>query len=181
MTGGSSVGQTPATGGAKDVQPTLEALAPIDRAIVEVLRRDARTPNNAIAAEVGVAPSTCLTRIRRLERIGAIRGYHADVDLHALATPLQAMISVRLRAGARHRLRAFTEQTRARPEVLNVFFVAGTDDFLIHVAVPDAGRLRDFVEDHLSANIEVAATQTQLIFEHVRGAGWPTPGTIASA
>ncbi len=164
----------------KDLQPTLEPLAPIDRAIVDVLRRDARTPNNAIAAEVGIAPSTCLTRIRRLERIGAIRGYHADVDLHALATPLQAMISVRLRAGARHRLRAFTEQTRGRPEVLNVFFVAGTDDFLIHVAMPDAGRLRDFVEDHLSANIEVAATHTQLIFEHVRGAGWPAQGTIAS-
>jgi DNA-binding Lrp family transcriptional regulator len=145
-------------------------MAAVDLMIIDILRRNARTPNNAIAARVGIAPSTCLGRIRDLERSGTIRGYHADIDLEALGTPLQAMVAVRLRAGARHRLREFTDQIRARQEVLNIYFLAGTDDFLIHVALPDTVALRDFVLDQLSANPEVAATQTNLIFEHSRGA-----------
>lgn len=146
-----------------------DRLAPVDRLIVDVLRREARTPNNAVAARVGVAPSTCLGRIRALEDAGVIRGYHADIDPAALGQPLQAMIAVRLRSGARHRLRQFTDQIIARAEVLNVFFLAGNDDFMLHVAVADTAGLRDLVLDELSSNPEVAATQTNLIFEHVRG------------
>ena len=134
-----------------------------------MLRRDARTPNNAVAAEVGVAPSTCHARIRLLESRGVIRGYHAEVALGAIGTPLQAMIAVRLRAGARDKLARFTADLTAHSQVLSVYFLAGHDDFLIHVAVPDTETLREFVLEELSANPEVAATQTNLIFEHVLG------------
>ncbi len=146
-------------------------LPPIDARILAILRRNARTPNNAIAAEVGVAPSTCLARTRALEKSGAIRGYHAEVDPATWGAPLQFLVSVRLRAGARHRLREFTEQMRSRPEVLNIYFLGGSDDFLLHVAVADSQHIRDFILDQLSANPEVASTQTNMIFEHVRGAG----------
>lgn len=143
--------------------------------ILDVLRRDARTPNNAIAQQVGIAPSTCLGRIRELERIGVLLGYHADIDPDAVGAPLQAMVSVRLRAGARHLLREFTEQLRVRSEVLNVFFLGGHDDFLIHIALADSAGLRDFVLDQLSSHPEVAATQTNIIFEHTRGSAWSKP------
>lgn len=140
--------------------------------IIDILRRNARTPNNAIAAEVGLAPSTCLGRLRELERRGVIRGYHADVDLDALGAALQAMIAVRLGAGARQQLRGFTDPIRTHPAVLNIYFLAGNDDFLIHVALADSAALRDFVLDQLSASPEVASTQTTIIFEHVRGTAW---------
>ena len=80
------------------------ALAPVDRAILAVLRENARLPNNAIAARVGVAPSTCLARIRSLEERGVILGYHTDIDPTVTGGAIQAMIAVRLRAGARDRL-----------------------------------------------------------------------------
>lgn len=140
--------------------------------IIDILRRNARTPNNAIAAEVGLAPSTCLGRLRELERRGVIRGYHADVDLDALGAALQAMVAVRLGAGARHQLRGFTDHIRTHPAVLNIYFLAGNDDFLIHVALADSTALRNFVLDQLSAYPEVASTQTTIIFEHVRGTAW---------
>lgn len=143
-------------------------LTPLDLQILQALRRDARIPNNALAAQVGVAPSTCHTRVRKLERDGVIRGYHAEVDLEALGTPLQAMVSVRVRAGARHLLRDFTGRMTARPEVLDVYFLAGVDDFLVHLAVASATELRDFVLDQLSSNPEVASTQTNIVFDHVR-------------
>ncbi|GGM13232.1 putative transcriptional regulator, AsnC family protein [Nakamurella endophytica] len=149
--------------------PATDGLDEVDRRIVAVLAADARTPNNALAAQVGVAASTCLARVRALRDRGVIRGYHADIDPAALGRPLQAMIAVRVQAGARSRMTLFTERVRRRPEVVDVYFLAGADDFLLHVATADAAALRDFVVDELSAHDEVALTETNLIFEHVRG------------
>src|SRR6476646_1888487 len=145
------------------------ALDPIDRRILAALVRDARIANNALAAEVGIAPSTCLGRVRAMREAGVLRGYHADLDPDAIGVPLQALIAVRLRAGARDRMRLFTERMQRRPEVRNISFLAGADDFLLDVATGDSAALRTFVVDQLSDHPEVALTETNLIFEHVRG------------
>jgi DNA-binding Lrp family transcriptional regulator len=139
----------------------------IDRHIVYELARDARIANNALAERVGIAPSTCLGRVRSLRERGVIRGYHADVDPAALGRPLQAMIAVRLQSHARSRIRGFVAGVAGLPEVLNVFFLAGKDDFLLHVAAASTAALRDFVET-LSSNGDVSYTETSLIFEHIR-------------
>src|SRR5215469_9168574 len=127
----------------------------IDRHIVHELARDARLPNNALAERVGIAPSTCLGRVRSLRERGVIRGYHADVDPAALGRPLQAMIAVRLQSTARAHIRTFAGEVARLPEVLNVFFLAGKDDFLLHVAAASTEGLRDFVAE-LSSEADVA-------------------------
>jgi len=139
----------------------------IDRHIVRELARDARMANNALAERVGIAPSTCLGRVRSLRERGVIRGYHADVDQAAIGRPLQAMIAVRLQSHARSRIRGFVAGVAGLPEVLNVFFLAGKDDFLLHVAAASTSALREFVET-LSSNTDVSYTETSLIFEHIR-------------
>jgi len=139
-----------------------------DRVILQELAMDARLRNNALAQRTGIAPSTCLARVRALRERGVIRGYHADIDPAALGRPLQAMVAVRLQSTARGHIRAFVAGVATMPEVLNVFFLAGKDDFLLHVAAASTQGLRDFVET-LSANADVAYTETSLIFEHVRG------------
>jgi DNA-binding Lrp family transcriptional regulator len=139
----------------------------IDQHIVRELARDARIANNALAERVGIAPSTCLGRVRSLRERGVIRGYHADVDPAALGRPLQAMIAVRLQSHARSRIRVFVAEVAGLPEVLNVFFLAGKDDFLLHVAAASTASLREFVEK-LSSNGDVSYTETSLIFEHIR-------------
>ena len=150
----------------RDARPAAY-LDDTDRRILRELVRDARLPNNALAQRVGIAPSTCLGRVRALREQGAIRGYHADVDPAAIGRPLQAMVAVRLQAHARGHIRAFVAEEARLPEVLNVFFLAGKDDFLLHVAAESTAALRDFVE-RLSPNADVAYTETSLIFEHVR-------------
>ena len=142
-----------------------------DRRILRLLERDARVPNNALAAAVGIAPSTCLGRVRAMREAGIIRGFHAEIDPAALGRGLQAMIAVRMQGGARGELAAFARRIAERPEVRDVYFVAGADDFLIHVAVRDTATLRAFVVDQLSAQTEVALTETSLIFEHLPAAG----------
>ena len=127
-------------------------------------------PNSALAEAVGIAPSTCHGRVRRLQDVGVIRGFHADIDPAAIGLPLQAMISVTLQAGARGRIRTFVQHIRQRPQVIDVYFLAGADDFIIHVAARDTDDLRSFVLDDLNSDADVAGTQTSLIFEHLRGA-----------
>ncbi|MGA9874174.1 MAG: Lrp/AsnC family transcriptional regulator [Rhodococcus sp. (in: high G+C Gram-positive bacteria)] len=149
-----------------DVQrPRLDE---IDHILIDALRRDARMPNNALAAAAGIAPSTALGRVRSLVERGVIRGFHAEIDPEALGQGIQAMISVRLQADARKRISEFGKQIASLEEVLNIYFIAGSDDFLIQVATVDTGALRHFVVDNLSAHPAVAATETILIFEHVR-------------
>ena len=162
---GDAASAGPAGGGAG--QGGAGELDDIDRHIVRELARDARIANNALAERVGIAPSTCLGRVRSLRERGVIRGYHADVDPAALGRPLQAMIAVRLQSHARSRIRGFVAEVAGLPEVLNVFFLAGKDDFLLHVAAASTSSLRDFVET-LSSNGDVSYTETSLIFEHIR-------------
>ncbi len=129
-----------ALGQPNTVRTDVGDLDDVDRHIVRELARDARTPNNALAERVGIAPSTCLGRVRSLRERGVIRGYHADVDPAALGRPLQAMIAVRLQGHARGHIRSFVAGVAGLPEVLNVFFLAGKDDFLLHVAAASTHR-----------------------------------------
>jgi DNA-binding Lrp family transcriptional regulator len=139
----------------------------IDREILRVLAADARALTSTLAAHVGLAPSTCLMRVRRLRDSGVIRGFHAELSPQALGRPLQAIISVRLQAHARARIGSFSRQFAALPGVLNVFFLAGVNDFQIHVAAKSPDDLRELVVKHLSASHDVATTETNLIFEHI--------------
>src|SRR3954469_10246760 len=140
----------------------------VDRRILRELAADARIPNNALAERVGVAPSTCLGRVRALRESGVIRGYHADVDPAALGRPIQAMISVRLQSHARGHIPAFMAKIATLPEVLNVFFLGGADDFHVHIAATSTDNLREFVVVNLSGDPDVALTETNLIFDHIR-------------
>ncbi len=156
-------------GGADGAPSKLVQLDDLDRRLLQLLAANARMPNNALAAELGVAPSTCLGRMRALREAGVIRGYHADIDQVALGQGLQALVAVRLSSGARDQITAFLERIKARPEVQSVFFLAGADDFLLHVSAADAHQLRDFVVEELSTDPAVALTETNLVFEHIRG------------
>lgn len=161
----SSLPEPPAPATPNEVRPAADD---VDRRILTELLRDGRIANNALAERVGIAPSTCLARVRALRDRGAIRGFFADVDPGALGRPLQAMIAVTLSSDSRARISSFAASLSARPQVLNIFFLAGAHDFLLHVAARDTAELREFVVEELSSRAEVAATETNLIFEHVR-------------
>ena len=147
-----------------DVRPLIDET---DRRILEVLAVEARIPNNALAERVGIAPSTCLSRVRSLLELGVIRGFHADIDPEAVGRPIQAMIAVRLQVDARDAIHSFSRHLAEMPQVRNIFFIAGGHDFLVHRGVKDTTELREFVVVNLSGNPEVAATETNFIFEHL--------------
>lgn len=149
-----------------------EPLDRIDVKILKALQKDGRLSNKELAAHVGLAPSSCLERVRRLRKQGVLEGFTARVDPAAMGIGLQAMIAVRLRSHKAEINRAFATQALALREVLSVYYVAGPEDFQVHVAVRDAAHLRDLVA--LIPELgEVAHIQTALIFEHHKAQALP--------
>ena len=160
---------TPLTRSAPQDRRPRDELDDLDRRLLALLRENARMTNQALSEALGVAPSTCLARMKGLQRSGVIRRFTVEVDPRALGSTIEALISVRLRPGARHLMSAFGEGLRSVPEVSQFFFLAGSDDFLIHVTARDTDHIRQFVLEHLSSHQAVASTQTSLVFEHVQG------------
>lgn len=146
----------------------------VDRRLLALLQGDARRSNKELAAAVGLAPSTCLARVRRLER-DVVRGYHAELDPLAIGLQVEAMISVRLRLHAREAFDTFAAHLRSRPEVVGFWSIGGEIDFLVHVAVEDVRALQDLTRDAFTSRDEVFRISTSLVFEHHRS-GLPLPG-----
>ena len=154
----------------------------LDTAILRELQADARRTNRDVAAAVGVAPTTALDRTRALRDRGVIRGATLDVDLAAIGRPVQALVAVRIRPPTRRNIEGFRSWVVALPETLGVFVTTGTEDFLVHVAVPDNEALYGFVIDRLTERPEVVDVRTSVVFEHIRRRRVdPAPAAVRSA
>ncbi len=141
-----------------------------DREILAALANNARLSNKELAARVGLAPSSCHERVRRLVQSGAILGFHAVVNPAALGYGIEAMIAVRLPQHSRQNFDAFRDYVITIPEVVDVYHVSGEIDFLVHVVAQDAQHLRDLALDRFLSRPEVGHIETELIFDHVRPA-----------
>jgi DNA-binding Lrp family transcriptional regulator len=144
------------------------ALDRIDVEIIRAMQKNARLSNKELAAEVGLAASSTLERVRRLQKADVLRGAHMDVDPRALGIRLQALVAIRMAQHNREASDAFRRYLGELPEVQAIYHVSGVDDFLLHVVARDTEHLRDFVLNSISVRPEVNRYQTSLIFDHER-------------
>jgi len=151
----------------------MDRLDRTDFRILAELQKNARLSNKELAARVGLAPSSCLERVRRLQAAGVLRSFHAAVDPRALGIEIQAMVSVRLQQHSREMVTAFQKHVLGLPEVVAAYHVSGENDYLIHLAVRDTEHLRETILDAFTALPEVAHVETTLIFDHARAAVLP--------
>ncbi|MEM9291753.1 MAG: Lrp/AsnC family transcriptional regulator [Acidobacteriota bacterium] len=149
----------------------------IDHVLLKALQKNARLSNKELAAHAGIAPSTCHERLRRLDERGVIRGFHARLDPKALGVGIQAMVAVRLRSQSRDLLMSFRDTLRRLEEVVAVFYMAGSNDFLVHIAVRDSEHLREVALTHFATRPEIGHMETALIFEHAGSGHLPIYST----
>ncbi|MFD0851637.1 Lrp/AsnC family transcriptional regulator, partial [Actinomadura adrarensis] len=109
-----------------------------------------------------------LDRTRALRERKVIRGAILDVDLGAIGRPVQALIAIRIRPPSRRNIENFRNWVSELPDTLGVYVTTGTEDFLVHVAVPDNASLYAFVIDRLTERPEVADVRTSIVYEHIR-------------
>ena len=116
----------------------------IDRRIVAALQRDGRLSMVDLAEMVGLSPTPCLRRVKRLEQDGIIKGYTAILDAALLGRSLHAFVQVNLDNHAEDTVAAFQRAILARPEVVACYPISGEFDYLLQVMVPDLEAYGEF-------------------------------------
>ncbi|MGV9195046.1 Lrp/AsnC family transcriptional regulator [Microbacterium sp. MC2] len=154
-----------------DAQTRPSGLDDLDLRILAALVQHPGQSNKDLARHLGVAESTCAYRVRTLRSRGVVAGVRVLIDPAALGLPLQAVIRVRLGRHTREGVGRLFDALERTPGVIEVFHVAGEDDFLVHVAVEDAAALRDIVLQHITVHETVRTTETHLVFERREGVG----------
>ncbi len=126
------------------------ALDAIDRTILEILQDDGRISNHELADRVGLSPSACLRRVRRLEEAGVIDRYVALASPAALGLGTTAFVEITLVSQEERHLDAFEAAVVASPNVMACHLMAGAADYLVEVACDDVADYERIHRTHLA-------------------------------
>ena len=105
----------------------------IDRRILAVLREDGRITNQDLSQRVGLSPTPCLRRLKRLEETGVIQGYTTVVDPKAYGLPFSVFVSVRLTQQNQEQISEFEKAVEGWSEVAECYLMTGSQDYLLRV------------------------------------------------
>jgi Lrp/AsnC family transcriptional regulator, leucine-responsive regulatory protein len=144
---------------------TLDA---IDRKIITALQAEGRLPIVDLADKVGLSPTPCQRRVKRLEEEGLIMRYAALVSPEAMGFGLQALVEVTLEDHSEKTVEAFEAAIRARPEVVACYAVTGDMDFLLHVFATDLASFSDFALKALLRMPGVKGTRSSFIMQAIK-------------
>ncbi len=152
------------------------SLDAFDLKILRALQEDGRLTNNELADKIGLSPSPCLRRVRRLEEAGVIRGYHADLDPVALGWEVTFFALVGLESQKEAVLSAFEALVADWPEVRECHMIRGGGDFLLRLVARDTAH-ENALTARLTGAEHVARVQTLQTIRTARDEpGVPVPG-----
>jgi Lrp/AsnC family leucine-responsive transcriptional regulator len=140
----------------------------IDRAILDALQRDGRLSNVELAQHVHLSPSACLRRVKQLEESGVIAQYVALLNPKAVGRHGTSFTIINLESMNNQQLEAFEQAVHAAPEILDCFYVAGSNDYLLRFAYRDAEDLERFHTEVLMRLPGVARSNSMLVLRTVK-------------
>lgn len=146
-------------------KPQLDA---IDREILRELQTDGRLSNVDLAERVHLSPSACLRRVKALEEAGVIDRYVALLNAKALGQHGTCFSIINLQTMSDKVLGAFEQAVRDHPEVLDCFYVAGSNDYLIRFSYRDAEDLERFHTQVLMRLPGVERSNSMLVLRTVK-------------
>jgi DNA-binding Lrp family transcriptional regulator len=151
----------------------MKKLDTIDLRILTILYKDADITNKELAAQIGIAPSTCLERVKRLKNNGVIKNAFIDVNFKTIGGNIEAIAAIRLQPYSEEIVNKLRDDLLQLPEIINLYHMGGNFDYFIHMSVRDSEHLRQFVFNAITSRDEVTNVETSLIFEHSRSGVLP--------
>ena len=146
----------------------------VDRKILAELQRDGRLTITELADRVRLSMSPCHRRLRALENSGAISGYRAQLDAHALGLTFEALVFVTMRASDRSTLEMFEQSVTEIPNVLQAQRLFGDPDYLLRVITRDLTAFQRLYDEQLTALPGVQRLTSTLVMKSV-AEGRPLP------
>ena len=139
-----------------------------DRRILDLLQRDARMSNLDLADRVGLSPTPCARRVKRLEESGLIRGHVTLLDQQKLGLSLTAFISISMDRHTPDRFEAFEAEVSDYPEVVECSVVTGQNaDYLVQAVVPDMSYYERFLLGRLTRIPGVSGVHSSFVLRRV--------------
>ncbi|PJE37947.1 AsnC family transcriptional regulator [Pseudooceanicola lipolyticus] len=140
----------------------------LDHKILRELQAEGRLSHQELAERIGLSPSPCARRIRKLETEGYITGYGAEIDETKLGFAFSVFISVRLDRQIDDRLVAFEREVGRCPEVVDCWLMTGSFDYLLRVAVRDLEEFEHFLTRRLTKLPGVASLESSIPIRRVK-------------
>ena len=142
----------------------------IDRRILNCLQSEARLTNVELADRIGLSPTPCARRVKKLEKLGVIGRYVTLVDQKAVGLPVSVFVNVTLERQVEQALDGFEKTILERPEVMECYLMTGDADYLLRVVVADLDAYERFIIDHLTkvpgiANIKSSFALKQVAYK----------------
>lgn len=154
----------------------MATLDDIDKKIVAALQAEGRLPIVDLADRVGLSPTPCQRRVKRLEEEGIITRYAALISPAAMGYGLQALVEVTLDDHSEKTVEAFEAAIRDRPEVVACYAMTGDMDFLFHIFAPDLAHFSDFAMKALLRMPGVKGSRSSFIMQAVKSdLAWAPP------
>ncbi len=147
----------------------------IDKKILRTLSRQGRLTNAELAEQVGLSPSPCWTRVKRLEQGGIIKGYAAVLDQAALGLPDTVFIEVMMERHDEAQLQRFEAAVKDIPEILECHLVTGEYDYVIKAAVGGTAGYERLLRDRLYRLPGVRHTRTSFALRSLKQEISPLP------
>ncbi len=147
---------------------TPKHLDRIDRNILSVLQKDGRISNLELAKQVGLSPSPCLERVKRLESQGYIKGYHAVLDPQKLGAAMLVFVEITLSKTSVDIFAEFSAAVQQHDDIQECHLVSGNFDFLLKARVADMSSYRRLLGDTLLRLPGVSASRTYVVMEEVK-------------
>ena len=152
-------------------EPALDA---IDRRILARLQASGRITNQALADVVGLSPSACLARVRRLESAGVITGYQALIAPERLGPSVVIFAPVTLKSQHPRDLARFEAALSEIPEVIEAAQVSGPFDFLLKVVTRDVHAWSELADSLIEADLGVDKITSHILMKQSKSfAGYP--------
>jgi Lrp/AsnC family leucine-responsive transcriptional regulator len=139
-----------------------------DRKSLRELQADARLANNELADRIGLSPSPCLRRVRRMEESGIIRGYTAIVDPAVFGWNMIAIATIRLGRQNEDEIVMFEDAIRGWDEVLECHLVTGSRDYVLKVATGGLDQYERFIKEKIARLKCVAAIETSFVMNTIK-------------
>lgn len=140
----------------------------IDRNILNELQKDGRISNVELSKRVGLSPTPCLERVRRLERQNYITGYTALLNPQYLDASLLVFVEITLNRGAPDVFEQFNAAVQKLDDIQECHLVSGDFDYLLKTRVSDMGAYRKLLGDTLLRLPGVNDTRTYVVMEEVK-------------
>lgn len=147
---------------------TAPKLDGIDLKILDAIQRDGRITKLALAEKVGLSPTPCWLRLRRLENAGIITGYHARVAVRAIAPAASVLMEVTLGNHRQADFDRFERAIRDMPEIVACWSVGGGVDYILKVMTPDIDAYQRLVDGMLEREIGIERYFTYIVTRTVK-------------